>query len=290
MTERRAYLLLLLVILFWAGNFPLGKLALDELGPLTLTGARALVVAPLLLALARWTAPLQRPLARRDYVAFCVLGLSGLVANTTIWYWGLSHTTALNAGILGAASPIFVAVGASLWLGDPLGRRNWLGIALSVLAVVVTVAKGSVEVLASFAFNRGDLLILLSQTAWVTYSLYSRAAASTLSPVWMMAGAHTAAAVVLVPLAAAVEQPWRMWNTAPVGWAVVLYGAIAVTLGHIWFFAVIRRIGPGRAATFLNLMPFAVIALSWLIVGEPVHGYHLAGAALVMAGVYLATR
>jgi len=105
-----------------------------------------------------------------------------------------------------------------------------------------------------------------------------------------MAGAHTAAAVVLVPLAAAVEQPWRMWSTAPVGWAVVLYGAIPVTLGHIWFFAVIRRIGPGRAATFLNLMPFVVIALSWLIVGEPVHGYHLAGAALVMAGVYLATR
>jgi drug/metabolite transporter (DMT)-like permease len=290
MTERRAYLLLLLVILFWAGNFPLGKLALNELGPLTLTGARALVAAPLLLLMARLTAPLQRPLVRRDYVAFAVLGVTGLVLNTTMWYWGLAHTTALNAGILGAASPIFVAIGAALLLGDPLGPRNWLGIALSVLAVLVTVSKGSAEVLASFAFNRGDLVILLSQTAWVTYSLYIRAAASTLPPVWIMAGAHTVAAVVLVPLASAVEHPWRMWNAAPVGWAVVLYGAIPITLAHTWFFAVIRRIGPGRAAIFLNLMPFAVIALSWLIVGEPVHGYHLAGAALVMAGVFLATR
>jgi drug/metabolite transporter (DMT)-like permease len=290
MTERRAYLLLLLVILFWAGNFPLGKLALHELGPLTLTGARALVAAPLLLATARLTAPLRRPLVRRDRIAFVVLGMTGLVANTTIWYWGLSHTTALNAGILGAASPIFVAVGAALLLGDPLGPRNWVGIGLSVLAVLVTVSKGSVEVLTSFAYNRGDLLILLSQTAWVTYSLYSRATASTLPPVWIMAGAHTVAAVVLIPLAAAVEHPWRQWAAAPVGWAVVLYGAIPVTLGHIWFFAVIRRIGPGRAAIFLNLMPFVVIALSWLIVGEPVYAYHLVGAALVMAGVYLATR
>jgi drug/metabolite transporter (DMT)-like permease len=290
MTERRAYLLLLLVILFWAGNFPLGKLALDELAPLTLTGVRALVAAPLLLGMARLTAPLQRPLVRRDYVAFAVLGMTGLVANTTVWYWGLAHTTALNAGILGAASPIFVAVGAALLLGDPLSPRNWLGITLSVLAVLVTVSKGSVEVLTSLAFNRGDLLILLSHTAWVTYSLYSRAAASTLAPVWIMAGAHTVAAVILVPLAAALEQPWRVWNAAPVGWAVVLYGAIPVTLGHMWFFAVIRRIGPGRAAIFLNLMPFVVIALSRLIVGEPVHGYHLVGAALVMAGVYLATR
>jgi drug/metabolite transporter (DMT)-like permease len=290
MTERRAYLLLLLVILFWAGNFPLGKLALAELGPLTLTGARALVAAPLLLAMARLTAPLERPLVRRDYIAFTVLGVMGLVANTTVWYWGLSHTTALNAGILSAASPIFVAVGAALLLGDPLGPRNWLGIAVSVLSVLVTVSKGSVEVLASFAFNRGDVLILLSQVAWVTYSLYSRAAASTLPPVWIMAGAHAVAAVFLVPLAAAVEHPWRMWTTAPVGWAVVLYGAIPVTLGHIWFFAAIRRIGPGRAAIFLNLMPFVVIALSWLIVGEPVYAYHLVGAVLVIAGVYLATR
>jgi drug/metabolite transporter (DMT)-like permease len=248
------------------------------------------VAAPLLLVVARLMAPLQRRLVRRDYVAFVVLGMTGLVANTTIWYWGLAHTTALNAGILGAASPIFVAVGAALLLGDPLSPRNWLGITLSVLAVLITVSKGSLLVLASLAFNRGDLLILLSQTAWVTYSLYSRAAASTLPPVWIMAGAHTVAALVLVPVAATVEQPWRVWNAAPVGWTVVLYGAIPVTLGHIWFFAIIRRIGPGRAAIFLNLMPFVVIALSWLIVGEPVHGYHFAGAALVMAGVYLATR
>jgi drug/metabolite transporter (DMT)-like permease len=290
MTERRAYLLLLLVIVFWAGNFPLGKLALLELGPFTLTGARALIAAPVLLAAARLTAPLRRPLVRRDYVAFVILGMTGLVANTTVWYWGLASTTALNAGILGAASPIFVAVGASLLLGDRLRTRNWAGIALSVLAVVLTVAKGSLQVLLSLGFNRGDLLILLSQTAWVTYSLYSRAAASTLPPVWIMAGAHVVAAAVLVPLAAAVEHPWRVWNAAPVGWSVILYAALLVTLGHLWFFAIIRTIGAGRAASFLNLMPFAVIVLSWLIVGEPVHTYHVAGAALVMAGVFLATR
>jgi len=49
MDHRRAYLLLALVIVFWAGNYPLGKLALAELGPLTLTGARTLLAVPLLL-------------------------------------------------------------------------------------------------------------------------------------------------------------------------------------------------------------------------------------------------
>ena len=271
MTERRAFLLLLLVILFWAGNFPLGKLALDELGPVALTAGRALVAAPLLLLVARFTAPLAHPLARRDYLAFVVLGLTGLVGNTTLWYWGLKHTTALNAGILGAASPIFVALTAALLLGDRLGP------------------KGSLETLRTLAVNRGDLVILCSQVLWVAYSLFSRASASALPPVWVMAGANVVSALVLIPLAAAVE-PWRSPRAAPLGWGVILYGAVLVTLAHVWYYAIVRTLGPGRAAGFLNLMPFVVLGLAWLLVGEAIHAYHLIGAALVIAGVFLTMR
>ena len=289
-SERRSYLLLLAVLVVWAGNFPLGKLALTEVGPLFLVGGRTLVAAPFLLAVARLTAPLDRPLARRDYVAFSVLGLTGLVLNTTTWYWGLSRTTALNAGILGAASPIFVALGAALLLGERLRKRTWAGIALTVAAVMVTVAKGSLTVLLELAVNRGDVIILLSQIAWVAYSLYSRAAASTLPPVWVMAGANAVGALVLVPLSWVVEGAWPSPAAAPIGWGVILYGALPITIAHLWYYQVIRRLGPAHTAAFMNLMPFVVIGMSWALVGEAVHAYHLAGAVLVIAGVALTTR
>ena len=147
------YAKLLLVILFWAGNYPLGKLALADLSPLVLTAARAVLAAPLLLLVARAGAPLGAPLGRRDYLAFVVLGLTGLVANTTVWYWGLRHTTALNAGIISAASPIFVALAASVLLGDRLSGRAWVGIGLSVAAVLLTVARGSLATLLSLSMN-----------------------------------------------------------------------------------------------------------------------------------------
>jgi drug/metabolite transporter (DMT)-like permease len=284
------YAKLLLVILFWAGNFPLGKLALGELSPLALTGTRALIAAPLLFVVARLSAPLRTALRRRDYEAFTVLGLTGLVANTTIWYWGLRHTTALNAGIISASSPIFVALAAGALLGDRLSPRAWAGVGLSVAAVLVTIAKGSLATLLSLSMNRGDLIILASQTAWIAYSLYSRAAASTLPPVWVMTGANTVGALALVPLSLAVDGPWPAPWRAPIGWAVVLYAAGPITLGHLWFYQVVRRIGPGRAATFLNLMPFVVIVLSWALLGEAVHAYHVLGAALVITGVVLTTR
>jgi drug/metabolite transporter (DMT)-like permease len=288
-SDRRSYLLLIAVLVVWAGNFPLGKLALTEVGPLFLVGGRTLVATPLLLGLARLAAPLDRPLVRRDYVAFCVLGFTGLVLNTTTWYWGLKWTTALNAGILGAASPIFVALGAALLLGERLRRRTWVGIALTVTSVVLTVAKGSFAVLLDLAVNRGDVIILLSQTAWVAYSLYSRAAASTLPPVWVMAGANAVGALVLVPLSWLVDGGWPTPAAAPLGWGVILYGAVPITIAHLWYYQVIRRLGPARTAAFMNLMPFVVLAMSWALVGEQVHAYHVAGAVLVIAGVALTT-
>jgi len=137
--------------------------------------------------------------------------------------------------------------------------------------------------------NRGDLIILLSQTAWVAYSLYSRVAASTLPPVWVMAGANAVGAAVLVPLSWLIDGPWPSPVAAPLGWGVMAYGAVPITIAHLWYYQVIRRLGPGRTAAFMNLMPFVVIAMSWVLLGEAVHAYHLAGAMLVIAGVALTT-
>ena len=289
-TDQRAYLLLLAVILIWAGNFPLSKLGLGELPPTTITAIRALIAAPVFLAVAVWRAPLGRPLDARDLSAFAVLGLTGLVGNTTVWYWGMVHTTPLNAGIIGATAPIFVSLASWVVLGDRLTPWNWVGIALSVLAVLVTVAKGSVDVLLAFAVNRGDLIVLGSQALWVVYSIFTRLAPSGLPPAWVMAGSHVVSAIVLVPLSLAIDEPWVSPLAAPRGWMVILYGALPVTLGHLWYYGIVRTIGPARAATFLNLMPFVVIAMTWAMLGEPVRGYHVAGAALVIAGVFLASK
>jgi drug/metabolite transporter (DMT)-like permease len=288
-TAARAYGLLFLVTIIWAANFPLGKLGVAELHPIGLTAARAVIATPLLLAASRLVHGPFPALARRDVWACVVLSLTGLVGNTTVWYWGLRHTSPLNAGILGAAAPVVVALAAALWLRDRLSRRQLAGIVLTVAAVCVTMARGSLSVLATLSFNRGDLIILSSQLAWVSYTLFTRATAASLPPLTVQAGAHLVSVMVLVPLALATGA-WRSLGEASwVGWSVVLYAAGPITLGHLWYYQGVRAVGAGRAAVFMNLVPFMVIALSWLLLGESVRWYHMAGATLVIAGVVLAT-
>ena len=290
MTHRHAYALLLVVALIWAGNFPLAKLGLAELGPLTLASLRALIAAPLLLLAARLLEGPLPPLARRDLTAVIVLGVTGFVGNSTLWYTGMRFTTPANAGILGAAAPVVVALAASGWLRERLSPVNLAGISLTMAAVVLTIAQGSVQVLLTLSANRGDVIILVSQLLWVAYTLYSRANRSGFSPLVMLAGAHLVAAGLLLPLAL-LERPWQSLPAASrVAVVVVLYSALLGTPAHLAFYQAVRTVGPGRAAVFTNLIPFLVLGFSWLLVGEPIRWYHWLGALGVIAGVALTTR
>ena len=290
MTHRDAYALLLVVALIWAGNFPFAKLGLAELGPLTLAAARALIAAPLLLLASRVLEGPLPPLARRDLIAVVGLAVTGFVGNSTLWYIGMRYTNPANAGILGAAAPVVVALAAAAWLRERLSTTNLVGISLTALAVVLTVARGSVGILLTLSVNRGDLIILASQLLWVIYTLYSRANLSALSPLQMLAGVHVVAAGLLFPLAL-LERPWQGFaNASWIGYAVILYSALLGTPAHIGFYQAVRTVGPARAAVFMNLMPFLVLGLSWLLLGEAIRWYHVVGACGVIAGVVLTTR
>ena len=290
MTHRDAYALLLGVALLWAGNYPLAKIGLHELGPVTMSALRAVVAAPLLVLVSRLIEGPLPPLARRDLIAMVVLAVSGFVGNSALWYVGLRWTSPANAGILGAASPVVVALAAAAWLRERVSPVNLAGIGLTLGAVLLTIAQGSPRTLLTLSVNRGDVIILVSQSLWVVYTLYSRANLSTFSPLQMLAGAHVVAAGLLLPMAL-VERPWQAFAHASwVGFSVVLYSAFLGTPAHIAFYKAVRTVGPSRAAVFMNLIPFMVLGLSWLMLGEPIHWYHWVGAIGVIGGVLLTTR
>ena len=290
MTHRHAYALLLGVALLWAGNYPLAKIGLHELGPITMSALRTLIAAPLLVLVSRLLEGPLPPLARRDLIAVVVLAVSGFVGNSALWYVGMRGTSPANAGILGAASPVVVALAAATWLRERVSPVNLVGIGLTMLAVLLTIAQGSFHVLLTLSVNRGDVIILVSQSLWVVYTLYSRANLSTFSPLQMLAGAHVVAAGLLLPLAL-VERPWQaLAHASWVGFSVVLYSALLGTPAHVAYYQAVRTVGPSRAAVFMNLIPFLVLGLSWLLLGEPIRWYHWVGAIGVIGGVALTTR
>ena len=288
--EREAYGLLFLISLIWSGNFIAGKIALQVVGPITLTALRAVIATGVLLWYVRFTHQTWPSVGAAEVRTFLTLALTGLVTNTTLWYYGLAHTLAINAAILGAMGPVFVALLSATWLRERLTPLNLLGILVSSAGVVLTVTRGSLQVLLDLDLHRGDFVILGSQALWAVYSVYARQVARQFSPTVITAGTYIVSAVFLVPLALA-ERPWLALPHVTLGIVLaVLYAAILVTIAHVWFYWGIRVVPAPVAALTVNLMPFQVLAISWLFLGESVTWAHVVGALVVIAGVGLATR
>lgn len=288
--EQDAYVLLLLISVIWAGNFLAGKVALRVVGPITLTALRALIASALLLWYVRFQYPTWPAVGPADLRIFLVLAMTGLVTNTTLWYYGLQRTLAVNAAILGAMGPLFVAVLSAAWLRERLTALNGIGLSLSFAGVVLTVTRGSLQALLDLDLHLGDLFVLAGQLIWAVYSVYARHVSHRFAPTVITTGTYLVSAAFLVPLALA-ERPWHAWPAVTPGTVVaILYAAVAVTVSHIWFYWGIRVVPAAVASLTVNLIPFEVLGLSWLFLDEPIGWIHLVGALVVIAGVALATR
>jgi drug/metabolite transporter (DMT)-like permease len=288
--ERQAYGLLFLISLIWTGNFMAAKLALQVVGPITLTALRATLASLVLLWYVRFTYPTWPAVSAADTRTFVVLALTGLVTNTTLWYYGLARTLSVNAAIVGATGPIWVALLSAWWLRERLSALNVAGIVLSTLGVVLTVTRGSLRAILDLDLYPGDFFILAGQGIWAVYSVYARQVARQYSPIVVTTGSYIVSAFFLIPLSL-VEHPWSaLPHLTPTAAAAILYAASVVTLSHIWFYRGLRVVSASIASLTVNLLPFEVLGLSWLFLDEPLSWVHVAGALVVIAGVALATR
>jgi drug/metabolite transporter (DMT)-like permease len=185
---------------------------------------------------------------------------------------------------------VVVALVASGWLRERLSPINLAGITLTTAAVVLTIARGSLEILLTLSVNRGGSHHpRLADAVGGLHALQPGQSLHALAPP-DAGGRPRGRGGVLLPTAM-LERPWRALAGASwVAFTAISYSALLGTPAHIAFYRAVRTVGPGRAAVFMNLIPFLVFGLSWLMLGEPIRWYHLVGACGVIAGVALTTR
>jgi drug/metabolite transporter (DMT)-like permease len=291
LSQTRAYAALLLIATLW-GTFPAtGKLAVQDFPPVFLTAVRAVIASSFLVVLlARSGAETMRGLGPDSIRAFLVLGVSGLVLSTQLSYVGYAYTTAANAAILQAATPVLVALGARAYLGERLRRRQQLGVALSAVGVLVVVTDGRLWRLRMEDLRAGDFITLVGLVAWMTYTVYGRRVVMTHSPALTTTAAYVAGTCILVAEAALTAPLFpRPALGSGRAWAVVLYHAILGAIAHIWWYRAVDRVGASRAAVFLNVTPIVGVVLAATLLREPVGVWEVLGTLLVLGGVMLTT-
>jgi drug/metabolite transporter (DMT)-like permease len=290
LSQTRAYLALLLIATLW-GTFPAtGKLAVEDLPPVFLTAVRGVIASAFLVALLRRSgAETVRGLGADSLRAFVILGVLGLALSTQLSYLGYAYTTAANAAILQAATPVIVAVGARLYLGERLRRRQQAGVALSSLGVLLVVTDGRLVVLRVETLRAGDFITLVGLVAWAAYTIYGKRVILTHSPALTTTAAYVAGTCVLVAEAALTAPLFPRPVMSARAWAVVVYHAFFGAVAHIWWYRAVERVGASRSAVFLNVTPIVGVLLAFVLLAEPIGIWEVLGTTLVLAGVGLTT-
>lgn len=284
------YLLLTLTVLFWSGNMVVGRGIHESVPPIALAFWRWSIalacVAPLALPHLR----AEWPLIRRHWRALVALGLLGVGGYNTLVYVALEHTTATNASLLNSFIPIATIALAFALLGRRLSRIEAIGVVVSLAGVLTIVARGDVHTLLALTLNRGDLWMLVAVMVWGLYTvgLHWRPA---IHPMLFFAVCAVVGLSALAPLYALELAAGERMDFSPRALAAIGYvGVFAGFLGHVFYNAGVRAVGPSQGSLFIHLMPVFGTALAAVFLGERPHWYHFAGIAAILSGIYLTTR
>ncbi len=290
--QTRAYVALTLIATLW-GSYPaFAKLALAHFPPYVLVVLRcSLASAFLALLLFRRGWDEFRALQWADVGTFAFLGFVGIFVSTGGTYLALAFTTASNAAILQAATPVMVAVGARLYLKERLRAIQWAGVLSSTAGVLLVITNGSWRAIVHLELLPGDFILLVAQMGWSAYTIYGKRILAAHSPAVATTSAYILGSAMLLPMTL-VAAPFfsRPDFTSQTAWLVVTYQAFLGAVAHVWWYEGVKTVGPSRSAIFMNLQPVVGVLLAWLMLRESIEWPEVVGGALVLLGVALTTR
>ena len=182
---RNRFLVLIAVILatfFWGSNFNAGSSVVAEASPFVVATERFTIATIIIMIFMVLKDKNNIVALQKNWIAFIVLGLLGITGLNLAFFIGLKTTSAINGALIMATSPITTALLAAMIDKYKITIVQSVGMLTSLLGVFIVVSNGSIINLVSLNFSSGDLIIMLGNLAWATYTVGSRKYISNSTP------------------------------------------------------------------------------------------------------------
>jgi drug/metabolite transporter (DMT)-like permease len=279
------WIMLLALSLIWGGSFLLNSLALRGFPPLTVVTLRVSTGAACLWLII-FAMGYGFPRDRRVWLLFLVMGILNNAIPFTLIVWGQQHITSGLASILNATTPLFAVLAANLLLPDEKLTVNRLaGVVVGLLGVVLIIGIGEVRMAGEHM--RAELAVLGASISYAFASIWGRRFAQ-IPPMVTAAGQVTASSLIMVPVAAWIDQPWRGQPAQLTAWAAAIcLGIVSTALAYGLYFAILKRSGATNIVLVTLLVAPSAVLLGALFLGETISAMDLCGLLAIAAGLAL---
>jgi drug/metabolite transporter (DMT)-like permease len=280
---------LTLVAVIWGGTFIAGRVAAPEMSAATAALWRYVVAAVVLVVMLLVREGRLPKLNAGQWIRVVLMALTGVVGYNLCFMAGLETVTASRGALIIALNPAATMLGAALFLHEPVTLPKIAGMALALLGVAIELSGGNPLKLFDGGVGIGELLLMACVLSWAAYTLIGKRLTGV-SPLAITTYAALNGAAML-GVAVLARGELGLPHISGKAWVAIVYmGTLGTAVAFVWFLEGVQQLGPARAAIFVNLVPVAAIALGALLLGEKITTPMLAGAALVIAGVWIINR
>ena len=284
-----AYLFLFLAVLFWAGNFIVGKYAsYYQIPPFSLNFYRWFFAWLILLPFTFKEIISKKNYILENYKFYILLGITSVTIFNSIVYYSLNFTQVISGVLMISTIPVMIMFISSILKIERTNIFQILGVICSFVGVILIITKANFDLLVNLDFNKGDLTMVVAMLSWATYSALLKKRKHELSQLSLLEVIITFGLIFLIPIyiteyslgfEITLNKPFIL-----VLIYVVLFPGLAA---FICWIKGISLIGPNRSGVFLHLMPILSALMAMIIFKEKFMLYHLLGAFFILSGIIL---
>ncbi|MED3873573.1 DMT family transporter [Lysinibacillus capsici] len=279
--------LMLVTSLLWGGNFVVAKTLVAHASPMTLTLVRWLIAVIVLLPLVWWKEKRLVP-AKAALVPLFLMGITGVALFNIFQFLALERTTSTNAGLISTMNTMSIALFSFAFLKEKINGLQLLAMVLSLIGVFLVLSKGDWQLLWHFHLNTGDLWMVAAVCVWGLYSVCSKWAMQTTSPLMATLYAGLFGVLILVPFTitdftfSEIDSSFIL--------SLLYTGVISTVVCMVFWNIGVQQLGATTSGIFLNFNPIFTALLAFLFIGEQLSWLQGIGGIIVILGCYLFTH
>jgi len=255
----------------------------SDASPLAISAWRLSIAALILIPIA-WVRK-QRSLTPK-MTLWCLASGAALALHFILWISSLSYTSVASSVLFVTTHPLFVGLGTYLLFKERPTRSLWIGVFFALIGGAL-IGFGDLQLVGSAV--RGDVLAIGGGLMAAIYFMIGRHVRQTVTATEYVAVTYGTAAILVLSTCGVTRTPVFGFSGTTVGYLILL-GLIPQLLGHSTFNWALKHLSASHVSILILGEPIGSGVLALLFFREIPNGLNLAGAALILVGIYLSLR
>jgi drug/metabolite transporter (DMT)-like permease len=277
---------LVIVAAIWGANFGFSRMGMENFSPILFSFLRFGLAVPFFFLLLRYKEG-SIGIEWKDAFKLMVIGFFGVTVLESLVMYSIKFTTLANASLLNVAPwPIFAALFAPIFTKESISSRVMVGGGIAMAGVCLIILSGSKGLDLSSTHMVGNLLAFLVSIIGALYNLTCMPLLKKYSSLRVSTWFILFGSLFMFPLTLGTwgKVEWTALTAADYG-AIAYNVFIATIVAFIVWNGCMSRVGAARSNFFRYVVPAGAVAAGYLMFGEQITLWQIAGALCMAAGL-----